>query len=67
MNPICGNIYEKTLQKRLRDIVKIDDKQFGFQSTVAHAILILRQLQEKFGEKNKELFLGFVDLENAFA
>ena len=25
-------VYEKTLEKRLRDIVKIDEKQFGFQS-----------------------------------
>mgnify|MGYP001792561695 CR=1 FL=1 len=24
--------YEKTLKKRLRDIVKIDEKHFGFQS-----------------------------------
>ena len=25
-------VYEKTLEKRLRDIVKIDEKQFGFQT-----------------------------------
>ena len=25
-------VYEKTLEKRLRDIVKIDEKQLGFQS-----------------------------------
>ena len=61
-------VYEKTLEKRLRDIVKIDEKQFGFLSGKAavDATFVLRQLQEKFGAKKKELFLAFVDLEKAF-
>ena len=36
-------VYEKTLEKRLRDIVKVDEKQFGFlpgKSTV-DAIFVL--------------------------
>ena len=61
-------VYEKTLEKRLRDIVKIDEKQFWFQSgkSTVDASIVLRQLQEKFGAKEKELFLVFVDLEKAF-
>ena len=30
------------------------------------AIFILRELQEKFHEKNKNLYFAFVDLEKAF-
>ena len=61
-------VYEKTLGKRLRDIVKIDEKQFGFQSgkLTVDTIFVLRQLQEKFAAKKKDLFLVFVDLEKAF-
>ena len=61
-------VYEKTLEKRLRDIVKIDEKQFGFQprKSTVDAIVVLRQLLEKFGAKKKKLFLVFVDLEKAF-
>ena len=64
-------VNEKTLEKRLRDkfiIVKIDEKQFGFQpgNSTVDAIFVLRQLQEKFGAKKKGLFHVFVDLEKAF-
>ena len=61
-------VYEETLQKRLRAIVKIDDKQFGFQSgkSTVDKMFILQQLQGKFGAKKKELFFVFVDLEKGF-
>ena len=54
--------------KRLRWKVKIDDMQFGFvpgKGTV-NTIFMVRQLQEKFLEKRKDLFFAFVDLEKAF-
>ena len=40
-------VYEKTLEKKLRDI---DEKQFGFRpgKSTVDAIFILRQLPEKF-------------------
>ena len=57
-------VYERNLEKRLIDIVKNDEKQFGFQS--GKSTFVLRQLQEKFGAKKKNLFLSFVDLEKAF-
>ena len=61
-------VYQRTLEKKLRDIVKINEKQFGFQSgkSSVDAIFVLQKLQEKFGAKKKELFLVFVDLEKAF-
>ena len=61
-------VYEKTLEKRFIDVVKIDEIQFRFQSgkSTADAIFILRQLQEIIGAKKKKLFLVFVDLEKAF-
>ena len=48
-------VYEKTLEKRRTDIVRIDEKQFGFQSgkSTVDAIFVLQQLQEKFGAKKK--------------
>ena len=51
-------VYEKTLEKRLRDIVKIDEKQFGFQSikSTLDAIFVLRQLKEKIWSKEERTF-----------
>ena len=48
--------------------VNIDDMQFGFMSGkgTGDAIFIVRQLQEKFMEKGKDLFYVFVDLKKAF-
>ena len=50
---------------RLRKIVKIDSMQFGFMAgkSMTDAIFIVRQLQEKYLAKNKELRMVFVDLE----
>ena len=61
-------VLEGVLEKRLRQKVKIDDMQFGFvtgKGTV-DAIFMVRQLQEKFLEKRKDLLFAFVDLKKAF-
>ena len=61
-------VVERLLEKRLRRLVKVDQMQFGFmpsRSTV-DAIFILRRMQESYLEKNKKLFICFVDLEKAF-
>ena len=52
----------------MRRIVKIDDMQFGFMPGrgTTDAIFIVRQLQEKFLAKKKDLWMAFVDLEKAF-
>ena len=52
-------VLEGVLEKRLRQKVKIDDIKFGFvpgKGTV-DAIFMVRQLQEKFLEKRKDLHL----------
>ena len=61
-------VYEKTLEWRLREIVRIDENQFGFQQgkSTVDAIFIVRQLQEKFRAKKTELFHIFVGLEKTF-
>ncbi len=61
-------ILEKILVKRIRALVEIDPKQFGFmpgKSTI-DAIFIVRQLVEKRIEGNMSVFCGFVDLEKAY-
>ena len=61
-------VYEKVLEGRLREILQIDSRQFGFMSgkSTIDAIFILRQLQEKYREKKRKLYHVFVDLEKAF-
>ena len=61
-------VVEHVFEKRLRKIVEIREKQYGFvagKGTI-DVIFILRQLQEKYLENDKELYLVFVDLEKAF-
>ena len=61
-------VMEHILNTIIRNIVTIDEMQFGFmpgRSTI-DAIFILRQLQEKFLGKKKNLYFAFVDLEKAF-
>jgi len=60
-------LWEKILERRLRELIEIDENQFGFQQgkSTTDAILVVRHLQEKYGEKRK-LYHVFVDLEKAF-
>jgi hypothetical protein len=61
-------ILERIIEDRVRKIVKIDDMQFGFMAGrgTTDAIFIVRQLQEKYLAKKKDLWMAFVDLEKAF-
>ena len=61
-------VFERVIEKRVRAIVKLDEMQFGFSpgKGTIDAIFIVRQLQEKYLSKNKELWMAFVDLEKAF-
>ena len=61
-------VVERVLEKRIREQVKIDDMQFGFTSgkSTTDAIFIVRQIQEKFRAKKKNLYYAFVDLEKAY-
>ena len=61
-------IWEKILLARLWEIVEIEENQLGYQrdKSTIDGIFILRQLQERYGEKKKLLYHIFVDLEKAF-
>ena len=63
-------IYEKILERRLREIVegKLKEEQYGFRpnrSTI-DPISVLRMLTEKSIEWNKPLYIAFLDLKKAF-
>ena len=61
-------ILERVIEGRLREMVKIHNHQFGFMrglSTV-DATFIVRQIQEKYLERNRKVYWCFVDLEKAF-
>ena len=61
-------VLERVIEARVRRIVKINDMQFGFMPGrgTTDAIFIVRQLQEKYLAKKKDLWMAFVDLEKAF-
>ena len=61
-------VVERLLEKMLRRLAKVNQMQFGFmpgRSTV-NAIFILRRMQASYLEKNRKLFIFFVDLEKTF-
>lgn len=61
-------VMEKILERRLRTLIDIDNMQFGFSpgKGTTDAVFIIKQLQEKHLEVNKDLFFTFVDLEKAY-
>ena len=61
-------VLERTVKKHIREIISVDEMQFGFMPGVGttDAIFIMRQLQEKYLTKRRNLYLAFVDLEKAF-
>ena len=61
-------VVERVIEKIIRECKVIVDMQFGFMPGrgTADAIFIVRQLQEKFLDKNKNLYFAFIDLEIAF-
>ena len=60
-------IVEKVLERKLWHMVKVDEMQFGFMPCkgTTDAVFILR-LQEEYLDKEKKLYMCFVDLETAF-
>ena len=61
-------VYERIIDRRLRDQIQIDDMQFGFMpgKGTTDPIFVLRQRQEKTLEGNGAMFMAFVDLEKAY-
>ena len=61
-------ILESIVDGLIRQMVSIDDSQFGFVPGrgITDAIFVVLQLQEKYLAVNKRLYMAFVDLEKAF-
>ena len=61
-------VLERILDGLIRQLVSIDDSQFGFipGRGTTDAIFVVRQLQEKYLAANKRLYMAFLDLEKAF-
>ncbi|EYC40022.1 hypothetical protein Y032_0632g876 [Ancylostoma ceylanicum] len=61
-------IFERVLDRRLRDIVGVTRNQCGFGKNCRriNAIHAVRLLTEKHREKKKTVHLSFLDLEKAF-
>ena len=61
-------IIERIVHGLIRQVVSIDDSQYGFVPGrgTTDAIFVVRQLQEKYLAVNKRLYVAFVDLEKAF-
>ena len=61
-------ILERIVDGLIRQVVSIDEFQFGFvpRRGTTDAIFVVRQLQEKYLAVNKRLYMAFVDLEKAF-
>ena len=61
-------ILERIVDSLIRQLVSIDNSQFGFVPGrgTTDAIFVVSQLQEKYLVANKRLYMAFVDLEKAF-
>src|SRR5208282_2195717 len=61
-------VFERVKERKMRNLVSLDDMQFGFRPgrSTTDAIFIVRQIQEKYLAQKKDLWIAFVDLEKAF-
>ena len=61
-------MWERVIEKRLREEVTISDEQFGFMPgrNTTDAIFAPRQLMEKYREGRQNLHCIFLDLEKAY-
>ena len=61
-------LFERIIEVRIRGMVCIDSMQFGFMKGrgTTDVVFIVRQLQEKYLAKNRDLWMAFIDLEKAF-
>jgi hypothetical protein len=66
-------VFERVVEARLRRNIMegricIDDMHFGFMPGrgTTDAVFVVRQVQEKYLQKRRELWMAFVDLEKAF-
>ena len=64
---VLAKIWERIIDRRLREETSIGEKQFGFMPGrgTTDAIFAARQVIEKHREMQKALHLVFIDLEKA--
>ena len=62
-------VLQKIVDSLIRQVVSINDSQFGFVPGrgTTDAIFVVRQLQEKYLDANKRLYMAFVHLEKAMS
>ena len=60
-------VTERIADSLIRQVVTIDESQFGFVSGrgTTDAIFVIRQLQEKYLTVSKQIYMAFADLEKA--
>jgi hypothetical protein len=65
---IALKVYERVIERRIRERIKINNSQFGLMQgeDTIDTILIIWQVYEKVLEGNNRRCLTFVDLEKAF-
>jgi len=68
LQEIALKIYERVIERRIRERVHIQEYQFGFmpRRSTMDAIVILRRVQKKILEGNNKRYWTFVDLLKAF-
>ena len=59
-------ILERIVDVLIRQVVSIDDSQFGFVRGRGTTIFVVRQLQEKYRAVINMLYMAFMDLVKAF-
>jgi len=61
-------VFERVLERKIRNLVSLDDMQFGFRPgrETTDAKLIVRHIQEKFLAQKKDLWMAFMVLEIEF-
>ncbi|GMP25038.1 hypothetical protein CsSME_00002089 [Camellia sinensis var. sinensis] len=61
-------VWERVMERRLRDITKVSENQFGFMPgrSTMEAIYLLRRVIEKYKEKKRDIHMVFIDLEKAY-
>src|ERR1700733_229235 len=67
---IPGKVYTKVIQQRLRRYVEqaMSEEQAGFRKgrSTINQIFVIRQISEKYIEKNRTLYNNFIDYKQAF-
>ena len=61
-------IVERVLERRILALINLNKMQFGFMpgKRTADAVFVVRRMQEKYQNKDKKLYMYFVNMEIAF-